>query len=184
MKYTAGELRKMNGRKCKLQYGYKPEAEWEIYVVNWEVVFVSNEKEYSDWWLRKEWYKYSLILFYNSHENNSTLNYKITFLNEQQTSQEKHQNIYYDDNGEEIREWDWVLVCGGKFKRIFLWKIPRCMDKYLCVNEEEAGLYNTDKEYLWVSSRSTCIKYKEPEKKLRELMLTDEEYEEVKNKYK
>jgi hypothetical protein len=27
MQYTAGELRKMNGRKCKFQYRDKPEAE-------------------------------------------------------------------------------------------------------------------------------------------------------------
>lgn len=183
MKYTAGELRKMNGRKCKFQYGDKPEAEWEIYVVNWKVDFVTNEKKYDGYWSIKEWYQYSWILFSHHYEDNYTYDYQITFIDEQKKSQEKHQNIYYDDNSEEIREWDWVLVCDGKFKRIFLCKIPRCRDKYFCVNEEEAELYKTDKEYLWVSSRSTCIKYKEPEKKPRELMLTDEEYEEVKNKY-
>ena len=179
MKYTAGELRKMNGRKCKLQYCNKQEAEWEIDVLNWVVRFVTNCNEYDDIRHNNNQYKYCwLICSTYVDDNYISDNYSITFLDE------PHQNIYYDDNGEIIREWDWVLVCGGKEKRIFLWKIPRRIDKYFCVNEEEAELYKTDKEYLWASSRSTCIKYKEPEKKLRELMLTDEEYEEVKNKYK
>ena len=152
MKYTAGELRKMNGRKCKLQDWSKPDAEGEIYVVDWSVSFVTNDDEYRKWtWLKKDWYEFSWHL-YRSYDDDlfcTTLQYdSITFLDE-------HQNIYYDDNGEEIREWDWVLVCGGKEKRIFLWKIPRRIDKYFCVNEEEAELYKTDKEYLWASSRST-----------------------------
>lgn len=176
MQYTAGELRKMNGRKCKFQYRDKPEAEWEIYVVDWEVVFVSNEKEYSNWWLRKEWYEYSWLLFYKSRKDNYTYDYQITFLNEQKTLQEKYQNIYYDDNGEEIREWDLVLVSSDKeynHKQTFLCKIPR-MNIYYTENKKRDNVYNDWKH---------CIKYKEPEKKPRELMLTDEEYEEVKNKY-
>lgn len=173
MQYTAGELRKMNGRKCKFQYRDKPEAEWEIYVVDWEVVFVSNEKEYSNWWLRKEWYEYSWLLFYKSRKDNYTYDYQITFLNEQKTLQEKYQNIYYDDNGEEIREWDWVRVSNDKeyhHKQIFIYKIPR-INIYVTGYNKIKNVY-THWDY--------CIKYKEPEKKLRELMLTDKEYEEVK----
>ena len=182
MKYTAGELRKMNGRKCKLKDWSKPDAEGEIYVVDWSVSFVTNDDEYRKWtWLKKDWYEFSWHL-YRSYDDDlfCTTQYdSITFLDE-------HQNIYYDDNGEEIREWDWVLVWADSpiAERIFLCKIPRCRKKYICVDNNYKELYNTDRDELDVSSRTHCIKYKEPEKKLRELMLTDEEYEEVKNKYK
>lgn len=37
MQYTAGELRNMNGRKCRLQYDDKPEAEGEIYIKDWGI---------------------------------------------------------------------------------------------------------------------------------------------------
>ena len=180
MKYTAGELRKMNGRKCKLQYCNRPEAEWEIYIVDWKVSFVSNNYKYAWHWLKKDWYEYSWLL-YNHYDDDLLCTTKydsITFLDE------PHQNIYYDDNGEIIREWDWVLVSNWKLKRIFLCKIPRCRDKYACVNNDQEDLYTNGTWYVWISNRSACVKYKEPEKKLRELMLTDEEYEEVKNKYK
>lgn len=179
MKYTAGELRKMNGRKCKFQYEYKPEAEWEIYVVDWEVVFVSNEKEYSNWWLRKEWYEYSWLLFYKSRKDNYTYDYQITFLNEQKTLPEKYQNIYYDDNGEEIREWDLVMVGDDLTdKRIFLCKVNKSNFPYIVVYHRDEKKY-LEWEIVWWDIYQKCIKYKD-EKKLRELMLTDEEYEEVK----
>ena len=183
MKYTAGELRKMNGRKCKFQYEDRPEAEWEIYVIDWQVNFVSNE-EYDGYWSKKEWYNYSYILIYKSSEDDFTAEYKITFLDEQKTSPEKHQNIYYDDNGEIIKEWDLVLVWTKKEKNIFLCKLSKEPKwTYICVSNSCIDSYN---DWYWynLSVRTSCIKYKEPERKLRELMLTDEEYEEVKNKYK
>ena len=180
MKYTAGELRKMNGRKCKLQDWSKPDAEGEIYVVDWSVSFVTNDDEYSKWtWLKKDWYEFSWHL-YRSYDDDlfCTTQYEsITFLDE-------HQNIYYDDNGEEIREWDWVLVGDGKLKRTFLCKVPKPIYKYICIDSDIYNHIDSEKNDIYKSSRTTCIKYKEPEKKLRELMLTDEEYEEVKNKYK
>lgn len=114
MKYTAGELRKMNWRKCKLQYEDKPEAEWEIYVKDLYVSFVTNNNHYNWWWIKKRWYDYSRVLCRDVEDI--------------YTADKSQCNVYYD------------------------WR--------------------------------HCIKYKEPEKKLRELMLTDEEYEEVKNKYK
>ena len=194
MKYTAGELRKMNGRKCKLQYGDKPEAEWEIYVVDSLVSFVTNNDEYCKWtWMKRYWYNFSWLLhrFYDNDSHSTTQYNSITFLDEQNIEEknikEPHQNIYHDDNGEIIKEWDRVLVSNNghnEVKRIFLCKVPRREFPYICVNDSDIELYRISKESITASGWCNCIKYKEPEKKLRELMLTDEEYEEVKNKYK
>ena len=179
MEYTAGTLRKMNGRKCKLKYGTTQEAEWEIYVVDWEVNFVSNELPYSGGWFKKQWYKCSWTLYYNSRTDKYIDDsISITFIDE------PHQNIYYDDNGEIIKEWDWVLVWRKKEKNIFLCKLSKEPKwTYICVSNSCIDSYN---DWYWydLSARKSCIKYKEPEKKLRELMLTDEEYEEIKNKYR
>lgn len=181
MKYTAGELRKMNGRKCKLQYGDKSDAEWEIYVVDWSVNFVTNNDNCKEWiWTKKYWYEFSWKLYWESdNDRDYTVQYdSITFLDE------PHQNIYYDDNGEIIKEWDWVLVGGRRWKRIFLCKVPRKLSGYCCVENWFEDMYINTSGEVPVVYREDCIKYKEPEKKLRELMLTDEEYEEVTKKYK
>ena len=94
MKYTAGELRQMNWRKCKLQYWDKPEAEGEIYVVDWSVSFVTNALPYKGDWEKKKWYKYTWALYYD-FRTDKYIDYSIsiTFIDE------PHQNIYYDDNG-------------------------------------------------------------------------------------
>lgn len=178
MKYTAGELRQMNWRKCKLQYWDKPEAEGEIYVVDWSVSFVTNALPYKGDWEKKKWYKYTWTLYYNSRTDKYIDDsISITFIDE------PHQNIYYDDNGEIIKEWDWVLVGEDKLKRIFLWKIPRAIWNYIYLSGWEEWVYRNTRCGVSALSTNICIKYKEPEKKLRELMLTDEEYEEIKNKY-
>ena len=75
----------------------------KIYVVNWEVSFVSNEKNYDGNGSIKTWYKYSCILFNYNCKDYISEDFLITFIDEQKTSQEKHQNIYYDDNWEEIK---------------------------------------------------------------------------------
>lgn len=172
MKYTAGELRKMNGRKCKLQYKDKPEAEWEIYVKDWRVNFVSNNIYYDGWFYNKQWFGYSWALYCDTRSDHEIKGeVSITF-----TEEAKQTNIYYDDNWEEIKEWDWVLVAWNK--RIFLCKVPRSEHPYICVDSGYAERYKTSSDIILRSNRSTCIKYKEPERKLRELYMTDEEREE------
>ena len=75
----------MNGRKCKYKNKYqdRPEAEWEIYVVNWEVSFVSNEKNYDGNGSIKTWYKYSCILFNYNCKDYISEDFLITFIDEQ-----------------------------------------------------------------------------------------------------
>jgi len=68
-----------------------------------------------------------------------------------------------------------VLVSSDKeynHKQTFLCKIPR-MNIYYTENKKRDNVYNDWKH---------CIKYKEPERKPRELRMTDEEYEEFKKK--
>lgn len=184
MKYTAWELRKMNGRRCKLKCKNRPEEEGEIYVDDWIVSFLSRSCENSDHKLENSGYPYFWIIHTISCSDDSySKQYdSITFLDEQNIK-EQHQNIYYDDNWEEIKEWDRVLVGEDKLKRIFLWKIPRAIWNYFYLSEWEESVYRNTIYDVSALTTNICIKYKDG-KKLRELMLTDEEYEEVKNKYK
>ena len=181
--WTVWELEALDWHKCKLQYGDKPEAEWEIYISGLQINFVTNDKSYHlGTWDKKEWILYSWHIYRTSedetHADNENFNSITIFY-----PHDERDNVYYDDNGEEIRMGDEVLArdnWADGVVRIFVCAMPTiaCANRYMCVqswHEEEFLKGAPINVYNW----KNCIKHRQKEdteeKKERKLYMTDKE---------